>query len=69
MISVERRGGIWCEASRKRTIEYQDSVAVKCGGFVVLPMGISDTEPVTCPDCLAGRKWTDGATAASVVSP
>jgi hypothetical protein len=59
MITVERGGGVWCQASRKRTTEYQDSVAVKCGGFVVLPWGISDTEPVTCQDCLAGRKWTD----------
>jgi len=60
-IAVQRRGGFWCRASRKRTTDYADSVAVKCGGYIICPIGISDTEPVTCPDCLFGRKWTDGA--------
>lgn len=63
-IAVQRRGGpqrgetersYWCAAARKRSASYQDSIAVKCGNFVILPWGISDTEAVTCPDCLAGR--------------
>ena len=50
-VSVLRRGepqrgeierSYWCASARK-------------GNFVILPWGISDTEAVTCPDCLAGR--------------
>lgn len=58
MITVMRREGgrtYWCQASRKKTTSYQDSIAVACGGFVILPLGISDSQNVTCPDCLARK--------------
>ena len=62
LVSVQRRDGqrfYWCLAAFKRTTKYADNIRVACGGVIVCTGGISMTEPVTCPDCLAGRKWGD----------
>ena len=49
----ETRERVWCRAKYKRTERYQDSIAVACGGFVILPWGIELGRAVTCPDCLS----------------
>lgn len=48
-----RRIKIWCQAKRKTTTTYAESVATICGHYVIGPCGISENEPVTCEDCIA----------------
>lgn len=44
---------VWCRAKYKKTLRCQDEIKTLCEHVVLLPVGLSAVEPVTCSDCLA----------------